>query len=70
MVIALLGESLTGWAENYQILAEAKNFSFVLLDYVVWGASCVPFLILMQRLHYVIDTGINGDMFLHVNNLS
>ena len=57
----------TMW-KNCQILAEARNSSFVLLDYVIWGALLCPIYDFDARLHYVIDT-VNGDMFLHVNNL-
>ena len=55
--------------KNCQISAEARNSSFVLLDYVVWGALLCPVFDSDARLHYVIDT-VDGDMFLRVNNLS
>jgi hypothetical protein len=58
----------TMW-RNCQILAEARNSSFLLLDYVVRGALLCPVFDSDARLHYVVDT-VDGDMFLHVNNLS
>jgi hypothetical protein len=58
----------TMW-KNCQISAEAKNSSFVLLDYVVRGALLCPVFDSDAGLHYVVDT-VDVDMFLRVNNLS
>jgi hypothetical protein len=58
----------TMW-KNCQILAEARDSSFVLLDYVVRGALLCPVFDSDARLHYLIDT-VDGDMFLRVNNVS
>lgn len=58
----------TMW-ENCQIRTEAKDSSFVLMDYVVRGALMCPDFKSDARQHYLVDT-IDGDMFLRVNKLS
>lgn len=56
----------TKW-DNCQIREEAKESSFVLMDYVVRGALLCPvFQSNNSRLHYVIDT-VDGDMLLRTN---
>lgn len=57
----------TMW-DNCQISSEAKESSFVLLDYVVRGALMCPVFNSDARLHYIVDT-IDGDMFLRVNQV-
>ena len=58
----------TMW-KNCQISEEARDSSFVLLDYVIRGALLCPVFDFDARLHYIVDT-VDGNMFLRVNNLS
>ena len=58
----------TMW-NNCQIYTEAKDSSFVLMDYVVRGALLCPVFNSDARQHYLMDI-VDGDMFLRVNNLS
>jgi hypothetical protein len=58
----------TMW-DNCQILAEDKESSFVLMDYIVRGALLCPVFNSDARFHYIIDT-VDGDMFLRVNSWS
>ena len=54
--------------DNCQIYEEARESSFVLMDYVVCGALLCPvFDSDSARLHYIMDT-VDGDMFLCVNS--
>jgi hypothetical protein len=61
-------KSNTMW-DNCQVCVEARDSSFILMDYVVRGALLCPVFNSNARLHYIMDT-IDGDMFLRVNNLS
>lgn len=56
----------TMW-DNCQIRAEAKNTSFMLMDYVIRGALLCPIFDSNSNLHYIVDT-VDGDMLLRVNN--
>ena len=58
----------TMW-DNCQIYEEARESSFVLMDYVVRGAFLCPVFNSdsATRLHYIVDT-VDGDMFLRVNS--
>ena len=58
----------TMW-NNCQIRAEARESSFVLMDYIVRGALMCPVFNSDTGLHYIVDT-VDGDMFLRVNNWS
>ena len=56
--------------DNCQICLEARESSFVLMEYVVRGVLLCPVFNLSDtRLHYIIDT-VDGDMYLRVNSLS
>jgi hypothetical protein len=58
----------TTW-DNSQIRLEARESSFVLMEYVVRGALLCPvFNHSDPRLHYIMDT-VDGDMYLRVNSL-
>jgi hypothetical protein len=61
-------KSNTKW-DNCQVRVEAKDSSFVLMDYIVRGALMCPVFETDASLHYVMDT-VDGDMFLRVNSLS
>lgn len=54
---------------NCQIYAEAKESSFILMDYLIRGALLCPVFESDLRLHYLVDT-IDGDMFLRINGWS
>jgi hypothetical protein len=56
----------TMW-DKCQVYAEAKESSFVLMDYVVRGALLCPVFDSDSRAHYIVDT-VDGDMFLRVNS--
>lgn len=58
----------TMW-DNCQIRAEARESSFILMDFVVRGALLcpIPSFNSDSRLHYIIDT-VDGDMLLRVNS--
>ena len=59
----------TTW-DNAQICVEARESSFILMDYIVRGALLCPvFSHSDAGLHYIMDT-VDGDMFLRVNRLS
>ena len=55
--------------DNCQIYEEAKESSFILIDYVVRGALMCPIFNSdsATRLHSIVDT-VDGDMLLHVNS--
>jgi hypothetical protein len=56
--------------DNVQICLEARESSFVLMEYAVRGVVLCPASIHSDpRLHYIIDT-VDGDMYLRVNSLS
>lgn len=54
-------------SDNCQICAEARESSFILMDYVVRGALLCPIFNSDANLHYIIDT-VDGDMLLRVNS--
>jgi hypothetical protein len=55
----------TMW-DSCKIRLEARESSFVLMDYLICGALLCPVFESDTKLYYIVDT-VNGDMFLRVN---